>query len=302
MWWILIQRDWYYYQGNLEYLKQQKAYLSALLHQLASKIAPDGKEMLDGGRFLDWPSNENKEAVHAGLQSLMVMTFQAGAELCRILNDQETAGLCTETVEKLKRHVPGMADSKQAAALLALSGLVSPEKSNLDVLAKDGVHRMSTFYGYYMLKARALAGDYQGALDNIREYWGGMLDLGATTFWEDFNIDWMKNAARIDEIVPEGKVDVHGSYGGYCYEGYRHSFCHGWASGPTSWLTQYVLGVNVLEPGCKKIRIEPHLGDLAWVEGSFPTPYGILEIRHEKVSGGKIKTTFKAPRGVKIEQ
>jgi len=42
------------------------------------------------------------------------------------------------------------------------------------------------FYGYYMLNARAEAGDYQGAMDNIREYWGSMLDLGATTFWEDF--------------------------------------------------------------------------------------------------------------------
>ena len=27
------------------------------------------------------------------------------------------------------------------------------------------------------------------ALDVIRTYWGAMLDLGATTFWEDFNID-----------------------------------------------------------------------------------------------------------------
>lgn len=300
MWWILIQRDWYYYQGNLDYLKQQQHYLTGLLKQLASKISPDGKEMLDGGRFLDWPSSENKDAVHAGLQSLMVMTFKAGAELCNILDDKKTAEWCTETVEKLKRHVPGMAGSKQAAALLALSGLVSPEKSNLEVLSKDGVHRMSTFYGYYMLKARALAGDYQGALDNIREYWGAMLDLGATTFWEDFNIDWMKNAGRIDELVPEGKVDVHGNYGNYCYKGFRHSLCHGWASGPTSWLTQYVLGVNVLEPGCKKIRIEPHLGDLAWVEGTFPTPYGMVKIKCKKTFSGKVETTYEAPEDITV--
>ena len=56
-------------------------------------------------------------------------------------------------------------------------------------------------------------GNYQGAMDIISEYWGAMLDLGATTFWEDFHIDWTKNAARIDELVPEGKVDVHGAYG-----------------------------------------------------------------------------------------
>jgi len=299
MWWILIQRDWYFYQGNLDYLKQQKAYMIALLHQLTTKIDADGKEILDGGRFLDWPSSENKEAIHAGLQSMMVMTFQAGVELCTILGDQETAKLCSSSVEKLKKHIPVIAGSKQAAALLSLSGLVVPEKSNAEVLAKDGVHKMSTFYGYYMLKSRAQAGDYQGAIDNIREYWGSMLDLGATTFWEDFDIDWMKNAARIDEVVPKGKVDVHSSYGGYCYKQFRHSFCHGWASGPTSWLTQYVLGVNVLQPGCKKIKIEPHLGDLQWVKGTFPTPYGVVKIEHHKLADGTVKTTVNAPKEVK---
>lgn len=193
-----------------------------------------------------------------------------------------------------------MAGSKQAAALLAMSGLTAPEKANTEVLARDGVHKMSTFYGYYMLKARALAGDYQGAIDNIREYWGAMLDLGATTFWEDFDIDWMKNAARIDELVPQRKTDVHATYGNYCYEGFRHSFCHGWASGPTSWLSQYVLGINVLQPGCTKIKLEPHLGDLEWVKGTFPTPLGILEVEHRKMENGKIKTWYKAPSRVKI--
>jgi len=300
MWWILIQRDWYYYQGNLDYLKKQKVYLVALLRQLATKIDQNGKENLDGGRFLDWPSSENKEAVHAGLQSLMVMSFQAGAELCQILDDPKTVEICNSSVEILKKHVPEMAWSKQAAALLSLSGLVISEKANADVLAKDGVHKMSTFYGYYMLKARAQAGDYQGAIDNIREYWGSMLDLGATTFWEDFDIDWMKNAGRIDEVVPEGKVDVHRSYGGYCYKQFRHSFCHGWSSGPTSWLTQYVLGVNVIEPGCKIIKIEPNLGDLQWVKGSFPTPYGVVKIEHKKMTDGTVNTTYKVPIGVTV--
>ncbi len=301
MWWILIHRDWYYHQGNLDYLKQQQSYLTSLLKHLATKIDESGKENLDGGRFLDWPSSGNPEAVHAGLQAMMVMTFRAGAELCEVLGDRETVGLCHASLEKLRKHVPAMAGSKQAAALLGMSGLVDPKTANSEVLAKDGVHKMSTFYGYYMLNARALAGDHQGALNNIREYWGAMLDLGATTFWEDFDIDWMKNAARIDEVVPQGKVDVHASYGGYCYNQFRHSFCHGWASGPTSWLTQYVLGVNVVEPGCKRIRIVPHLGDLQWAKGTFPTPHGVVKIAHQKMPDGTVKTTVDAPKGVRVQ-
>lgn len=300
MWWIIIHRDWYLYQGNLEYLKEQQEYMSLLLKLLSEKTDKDGKEILDGNRFLDWPSSKNPEAIHAGLQSMMVITFEAGKEISRILGDKDTEALCQSTLKKLRKYVPAITSSKQAASLLGLSGLIAPEKANDEVLAKNGVHGMSTFYGYYMLNARAKAGDYKGALDNIREYWGAMLDLGATTFWEDFDIGWMKNAARIDEVVPEDKIDVHASYGAYCYRGYRHSFCHGWASGPTTWLSRYVLGVEPLEAGCKKIRITPNLGDLEWVEGTFPTPYGVIEIKHTKQADGKIKSEIKAPEGIVV--
>jgi hypothetical protein len=159
---------------------------------------------------------------------------------------------------------------------------------------------MSTFYGYYVLQARAMACDYQGAMDCIRQYWGAMLDLGATTFWEDFDLDWTANAGRIDELVPAGKKDIHGDFGNYCYKGFRHSLCHGWASGPTAWLSEHVLGVQVVEPGCNVVRIEPHLADLDWAEGTFPTPMGVIKIRHEKREDGSIQSSIEAPAGVKI--
>ena len=65
------------------------------------------------------------------------------------------------------------------------------------MVAVGGAERFSTFYGYYMLEALAMAHMYETALDIIRDYWGGMLDMGATTFWEDFNLDWTVGAAPI---------------------------------------------------------------------------------------------------------
>lgn len=105
-----------------------------------------------------------------------------------------------------------------------------------------------------------------------------------------FDLSWKKNAAPIDELVPEGKVDIHANYGAYSYKKLRHSLAHGWASGPTSWLTEHVLGVQVIEPGCKTISIKPHLGDLKSVEGTFPTPYGVVKIKHTKQTNGQVKT------------
>lgn len=300
MWWMLIQKDWYQYSGDLEYLKLQQPYMGQLLLQLSKYIDKNGKEILDGTRFLDWPSSINTDAIHAGLQSLMVMTFNAGEELSKVLGDKKTEDLCRISLEKLKRHVPALNESKQAAALLSLSNLIPSEVADKKVLAQNGVHGMSTFYGYYMLEAMAKAQDYQGAIDDIRTYWGAMLDLGATTFWEDFNIDWIKNAGRIDEIVPEGKVDVHKEYGGYCYTGFRHSFCHGWSSGPTAWMSRYILGVTPVKAGFRQVRINPHLGDLKWVEGSFPTPYGLIKIKHTRQSDGTVKSDIEAPKDIEI--
>ena len=300
IWWLLIHKDWYLYQGNLDYLKEQKVYMTTLLNHLMTKIDDNGKETLDGTRFLDWPSSPNVKGVDAGLQALMVMAMEAGHDMALAMGDKSLAERCKKASKKLKKYTPDHNQSKQGAALMALAGLMKAEKADKEVLSVGGAKNFSTFYGYYMLEAMAKAGNYQGAMDIISEYWGAMLDLGATTFWEDFNIDWMENAARIDELVPEGKVDVHSSYGGYCYVGFRHSFCHGWASGPTAWLSRYVLGVQVLEPGCKKVKIEPHLGNLNRVEGSFPTPLGVIRIKHEKGADGKIRSDIQAPEGVEI--
>ena len=300
IWWLLIHKDWYLYQGNLDYLMEQKDYMTTLFNHLISKIDDKGKEMLDGTRFLDWPSSPNVKGVDAGLQALMVMAMDAGQEMALAMGDKELATRCEKASKKLKKYVPDHNQSKQGAALMALAGLMKAEKADKDVLSVGGAQGFSTFYGYYMLEAMAKAGNYQGAMDIMSEYWGAMLDLGATTFWEDFHIDWAKNAARIDELVPEGKIDVHSAYGDYCYKGFRHSLCHGWASGPTAWLSRHVLGVEVLEPGCKKVRIEPHLGNLEWVEGSFPTPMGVIKIKHTKDADGKIRSDIKVPEGVEL--
>lgn len=152
-----------------------------------------------------------------------------------------------------------------------------------------------------MLEAMAKAGDYAGAMKVISDFWGAMIDLGATTFWEDFNIDWLKeDVAPIDGLVPPGKKDIHGDFGAYCYKGFRHSLCHGWASGPTAWLSANVLGVKIIEPGYKVIRVEPHLGDLQWAEGTVPTPYGEIKVSHRKGNDGKVVSKIEVPEGIKI--
>lgn len=298
MWWIIIHEDWYLHHGNLEYLKRQQSYMTALLRRLATFVDEKGREKLDGMRFLDWPTYENKTAVHEGLQAMMALTMESGARMMEILGDADTERLCRETATRLKTHQPESSGRKSPAALLALAGLREAKGVADDTLKNGGPKDLSTFYGFYVLNALAESGDIDTGLDFISRYWGGMLDFGATTFWEDFNLEWTKNAARIDELVPAGKDDLHGDFGAHCYIGFRHSLCHGWAGGPTAWLSRNVLGIEPAAPGFSKVKITPRLGHLEWAEGTYPTPKGIIRVRHEKQTDGSVKSVIDLPAGI----
>ncbi len=300
MWYLIIHRDWYQHFGNLDFIKKHRNYILGLVDLIDTKVAADGTETLASSRFLDWPSSPNVDGVESGYRALLCWAMQDARELCLLLGDDARAEKCTQIENRLKKLIKNPNNLKQAAALMAISGLMTPEKACKDYISVGGPKGFSTFYGYYMLEALAMAGRHAEAMDIISQYWGGMLDMGATSFWEDFDLEWTRNAGRIDQFVPKGKKDIHGDFGAYCYPGFRHSFCHGWASGPTAWLSNHVLGVEILEPGCKKVRVTPHLGDLKWAEGTYPTPYGEIRIRHEKQPDGTVRSKVRAPKGVKV--
>ena len=309
LWWIIIQRDWYRYYGDRAYLQEQRGYLGALAEQIIATLDKNGREHTGATRFLDWPSSENTAAIDAGLQALTVMALEAADELCRTTGEDSLALRCRQAHDKALKEARRMAKNffrehdgsqkgdKQAAALLTLCGAVDPHRA-AEVLTAGGAAHFSTFYGYYMLEALALAGCEECAMELLKTYWGGMLDLGATTFWEDFDLAWTENAARIDSLVPEGKKDIHGDFGAYCYKGFRHSLCHGWASGPTAWLSRHVLGIRPTDD--RHYVIRPRLGHLQWAEGTFPTALGVIKVRHDKGPDGRINTSVKAPQGIEI--
>lgn len=303
LWWVLVHYIWYMQNGDLAYLQEQRVYLRDLMKLFATYVTEEGSECLPGARFFDWPSEGDTVAIHAGLQGILCMGLDAGAKMCRILGEDEVAALCEEKVAKLRGiPVPDTNGNKRAAAMLLLSGIAKGADADaLTAMIKDGgAQGMSTFLGFYVLNALSEQNETTAALDIIRTFWGAMLSRGATTFWEDFSMDWLEGTGRIDELVKPGEKDIHGDYGAYCYKGFRHSLCHGWASGPAAYLSRYVLGIEVLEPGCKKVRIRPDLGDLDFAEGTYPTPYGVIRVHHEKDALGKIISTIDAPAEVEI--
>jgi len=296
-WWVIIHRDWYMQNGNMEYLQQQKEYFYKVCRSLLYRIEENGKLHFSEKYFIDWSSRDTPY-MEAGFRGCLIMGLQAAADICGFFGDEETKEKCLAAVKNVRKVVPEYAGNKQSCGIVSLAELDDAKKVN-DIICNDLLKGLSTFYGYYVLHALAKADNVQAALDVMRGYWGRMLELGATTFWEDFDIDWAEGAGRIDEIVPEGQNDVHKDHGRFCYVKLRHSLCHGWASGPAAFMSKQILGVQVLEPGCKKVKITPHLGDLNWVKGTYPTPYGVISIEH-RAENGTIKTTVTAPAEVEI--
>lgn len=301
LWWILCHYDWHMAQGDVAYLEAQRHYLVALLEQLRSQVDESGCERLEGHRFLEWPTSRDPRAIDAGLQALVVMSLRAGASLCIALGEEDAAREATAVADRAARYAREASETKQANALLVLAEMADPMETNARILARDPYRGLSPFYGYYVLQARAMAGDYANCLDLIRTYWGAMIDLGATTFWEAFDMDWVEGSAGIDDLVPQGKRDIHADFGDFCYKGLRHSLCHGWAGGPTAWLTEHVLGLAPIAPGSRVVRLAPHLGGLAFARGTFPTPHGVIRVAHEARGDGRIHSAIEVPAGVRID-
>ena len=299
LWWILTHELIYLCGGDEAYLRDQADYIRTVCENVAKYIDEDGSEHLPGA-FLDWPNSQNPAAIHAGQQALLVRAMKAAAGIFDVCGRRDDADFCRALAAKAAGAKVDPNGSKQAAALMALWGLSDPKTTDEQVLTPGGAKGYSTFLGYGTLAAKAEAGNMTGALRDMKAYWGRMLELGATTFWEDFDLDWTENACRLDELPPEGANDIHADHGSYCYTGLRHSFCHAWASGPAPFLAHYVLGIRPLARGFEKCLIAPSLGFLNRVEGTCPTPRGNIHVIAEKRADGTVKVTAEAPEGIEL--
>jgi hypothetical protein len=143
-----------------------------------------------------------------------------------------------------------------------------------NVLLNDSVQKITTPYmRFYELEALCALGDQQHVLQEMRDYWGGMLQLGATSFWEEYD-------------PSKQDTEHYAMYG----RAFGKSLCHAWGASPVYLLGKYYLGVSPTSPGYATYTVQPSLGGLQWMEGKVPTPHGSIEL-HCDTKQIKIKAT-----------
>lgn len=233
MWWIIVVCDYYFMTGCKKFTEKQLDYMSGLIVEMDKYVKETG-EINYPFYFTDWATFETPAAVE-GVRAINVIAVKKAIELFKEFNSD--VSVAENLLKKLNKKEVETFGKKQIIALKCLAK-GKTEREDFNGLTKGGAEGFSAFMSYYILKAIAMY-DKDKAVALMKEYFGKMIELGATTFWEDFDITWAKNAFRIDELPVSGKDDIHGDFGAYCYKGFRHSLCHGWSSGVIKFIKEY---------------------------------------------------------------
>lgn len=298
LWWMIIIHDQYVYHGDRKYLEANEEYLTGIAKQVVSCVDEKGELSLPS-YFIDWP-NHDTPAEKEGVKALCVLALNAASELLEILGKSEDADAARKAAQRLKAAGADCSGSKSTQAMAWFAGFDNDEVT-AERLLKGGAKGVSTFFSYYILTALFRSGKKKEALDILKTYYGGMLKLGATTFWEDFNIEWAENSCPVDRLPEEGENDIHGDFGAFCYTKFRHSLCHGWSSGPVPFLIKNILGVEIdSRDGKTKVTLSPELAGLEFAEGSCALPDGgVLKVKVRE-ENGKTVTEYTAPEGTEV--
>ncbi|MBQ7045560.1 MAG: alpha-L-rhamnosidase [Clostridia bacterium] len=224
MWWITNVADYYKKTGRKEFTRRQISYVEGIVDLMLSCVKENG-ELNYPSYYVDWPTSNTPDELH-GVRAINVMAAKNAIMLLGEFNKDTSKA--NELLNRLQKQQIAPASSKSALGLkFFATDLTEQDKQNLVAYGAKGI---TCFMSYYILKAVA-SFDKQMAINMLKEYFGAMLSKGATTFWEDFSIDWVEGSSTIDDFPKENEKDIHGDFGGYCYKGFRHSLCHGWSAG-----------------------------------------------------------------------
>ena len=283
--WFKSVLDYYQYTGDADFVREMWPRMVTLMDYVQSRTNSEGmaEGQSDDWIFVDWvdfPMHKRGTlcfeqilfckaletmALCADVLGIKTNYRSQSEELLHKINltfwsDEEKAyyhaiedGVMNRQITKFPNMfaiIYGMAHEEQRQEIMQR------------VMLNPKVDPITTPYmRFYELEALCIDGLQTQVLQEIRDYWGGMLREGATSFWEKY--------------VPTEKGVQHlAMYG----RPYGKSLCHAWGASPVYLLGKYYLGVQPTKPGYEEYEVRPALGDLEWMEGDVPTPQGMIHV------------------------
>ncbi|KAI1141617.1 glycoside hydrolase family 78 protein [Hypoxylon sp. FL0543] len=226
--------------------------------------------------------------------------LEAAAKLRRAIHSQlwdEKAGAFDDSIEKRENNTSLYPQDGNALAILFgvvnatsdqtqdISSSLTKNWTPIGAESPELSGEVSTFISSFEIQAHLLAGQAQRALDLIRTSWG----------W------YLNNENGTQSTMIEGYL-VDGTFGYRHDAGYEEDYSytshsHGWATGPVTALTEYVLGLSISGLAGSTWRIAPQFGDLTHAEGGFTTSLGKYYLSWNVSSDGGYALEYSVPQG-----
>lgn len=296
LYWIIGVADYYLYTGDSHFVGQIYPRMRSLMDYCQGRTDADGMIVgLEGDWvFVDWsPEPMDKHGELSFEQILYARSLEAMAQCAAIAGAEKDSEAYTKEADRIRKltidrfwsssqnallHnvVNGKSDGKvtrYSNIFAILFDYLKPEQERAvatSVIDNPNIMRITTPYmRFYEMEALCKLGRQQDVLKEMRNYWGGMLSHGATSFWEAYD-------AKIDsDAGGKAPLSAHLSMYG---RPYGKSLCHAWGASPVYLLGKYFEGIRPTKPGYSEWTAEPNLGGLEWMDGNVPTPNGKIHI------------------------
>ncbi|MCU6711975.1 alpha-rhamnosidase [Paenibacillus sp. J5C_2022] len=285
--WFISLYDYVMYTNDMAFIKMLYPKIVTLMQFCLDRTNDEGMMVGVPGEdwiFVDW-ADMGKDGALCVEQILFCRSLEIVEGFARQLGDREAADQYKGIASQLKAKVlntfwdesqGGLVHSlagcelnrhmtKYANLFTVLFGYLSTEQTltvKQAVLMNDKVQKIKTPYmRFHELACLCEIGEQDYVMQEIINYWGAMLNYGATSFWEEYD----------PHVEGERQLEMYG-------RPFGKSLCHAWGASPIYLLGKYYLGVRPTSPGYASYVVEPVLGGLQWMEGSVPTPHGTVEV------------------------
>ncbi|MDL2243342.1 alpha-rhamnosidase [Bacteroidales bacterium OttesenSCG-928-J19] len=289
--WFIGIYDYLYYTGDTHFIRQFYPRMKSLMEYCLSRRNHNG--MMEGLAgdwvFIDWADFKMSKQGEVSIEQLLFCRSLETMAWCADIMDDPDKATYEQLAEDLRSKlftafwsdkqgafVHNREQGKMSEQVTPYTNMFAVLFDYLDQAKKEAVKKnvllnpqalkiTTPYMRFYELEALCILGEHDHVMNEIRSYWGGMLQEGATSFWEKYN---PKEQGR-EHLAMYGRP-------------YGKSLCHAWGASPIYLLGKYYLGVKPETEGYREFSIRPTLSDLEWMEGSVPTPNGDIALYMDK--------------------
>lgn len=274
LFWILGVGEHYQAYGDQEFLEQIYPKMCSLMEFCAGQVDEHGFFTGRDGDwvYIDWADMDKTGALCAE-QMLFAKCWDVMAAVSRAIGAdgrkyeekyRELLGKINEFYwdEEKGAYIDSFVSGRRCvtrhanifAIIYDLAEESKKERIVKTVLLNDNVPQITTpYFKFYEMDALCKMGHLTEVLQKVKEYWGGMLERGAVTFWEEYD----------PNVSEEEQYDMYG-------DKFGKSLCHAWSASPIYLLAKYFVGLRITDPVTGTYEVKPHLEDFESLKCTLP--------------------------------